>query len=376
MDAPFSALAGAAAKRSDQAVTRAPWLCVLLAGTAAAHASAVLAGDALQWSGFATLRAASHSPAPFDQDPVSAQLQLGLDWTPSSSFLVHVHLLARTDEGDSRRGTAGTPEAYAELNLRPGASRIRLRGGAFFLPTSRENVDALWENPYTVSSSALNTWFGEELRPIGLDATFSRSGALLGATVFRGSETLGALPLAPGWTMHDRWTLLGQKVLSGRGYYASLSSENDGRLGWSARAGWNGARFAMLVTHLDNRSDARPHGDVYNWNTSFDVVSVELDLGDWTMAAEAGWGPTSIDVRGRLITSDLSTAYALVSRRLSRGRVSARLETFSDGKSRKQALTLAGQWTPGRRVGMAVELLATEGTVRALLQVRFSVSGS
>ena len=374
MDARLPSLADAAAERSDPAVTRAPWSCLLL-GTVAAHAPAVLAEDAFQWSGFATARAVSEAAAPFDQDTVSAQLQLGLDWTPSSAFLVHVHLLARTDDGESRRGTAGTPEAYGELNLRPGKNRIRLRGGAFFLPTSRENVDALWENPYTVSSSALNTWFGEELRPIGLDATFSRGGAVLGATVFRGNETLGALPLAPGWTMHDRWTLLGQKVLSGRGYYASLSSEHDGRLGWSARAGWNGTRFSLLMTHLDNRSDALPYGDVYNWSTRFELVSVELGFGDWTVAAEAGWGPTSIDVGLRVITTDLSAAYALVSRRLSRGRVSARLETYSDGDSRKQALTIAGQWTPGQRVGVALELLANEETVRALLQVRYSLGG-
>ena len=350
------------------------WRCLVFAGMAAS-ASAVLADGAFQWSGFATLRAVSQSPAPLDLDPVSAQLQLGLDWTPSSTFLVHVHLLARTDDGESRRGKAGTPEAYAELNLRPGGARLRLRGGAFFLPSSRENVDALWENPYTVSSSALNSWFGEELRPIGLDASYSRSGAVVGATIFRGNETLGALPLAPGWTLHDRWTLLGQKVLSGRGYYASVSSEHDGRLGWSARGGWNGERFSLLLTHLENRSDARPYGDVYNWRTRFDVAGIELALGDWTVAAEAGWGPTSIDVRGRLITSDLRAAYVLVSRRLLRGRLSLRLDSFGDGESRREALTLAGQWTPGGRAGLAAELLATEGTVRALLQVRYSMSG-
>jgi hypothetical protein len=80
-------------------------------------------------------------------------------------------------------------------------------------------------------------------------------------------------------------------------------------------------------------------------------------------------------VGARLVTSDLSAAYALVSRRLSRGRVSARIETYSDGESREQALTLAGQWTPGQRVGVALELLATEETVRALVQVRYSLGG-
>ena len=38
-----------------------------------------------------------------------------------------------------------------------------------FLPTSRENVDPLWQSPYTLTLSSLNTWIGEEVRLAGLD---------------------------------------------------------------------------------------------------------------------------------------------------------------------------------------------------------------
>jgi hypothetical protein len=192
---------------------RVRWVVAAVAASLSS-ASRLDATDALQWSGFALVRGATKASVPLDSDRIQAQVQLGIDWSSSPAFLAHVHLLARTDDGDSQRGYAGTPEAYVEGLLHPGAHRIRLRAGAFFLATSRENVDALWENPYAISSSALNTWFGEELRPIGVDVSWTRGGAIVGATVFRGNDTLGALPLQPGWALGDRWTLLGQKVKS------------------------------------------------------------------------------------------------------------------------------------------------------------------
>src|SRR5438105_3318656 len=109
---------------------------------------AAFSGEPLQWSGFALVRGATTAPVPFDADRVSTQAQAGLDWSPSPTLRTHLHLLARSDEGDSQHGRVGTPEAYLELWLRPADDRIRVRAGAFFLPTSRENVDELWENAY------------------------------------------------------------------------------------------------------------------------------------------------------------------------------------------------------------------------------------
>src|SRR5690348_13707475 len=61
-------------------------------------------GDGLDWSGFAIVRGATQADTPFDGDAAQAQAQVGLDWSPSASFLAHVHLLARTDDGQSQRG--------------------------------------------------------------------------------------------------------------------------------------------------------------------------------------------------------------------------------------------------------------------------------
>src|ERR1051326_8312834 len=160
--------------------------------------SILRAADSFQWSGFADFRGTTAPDGlPLRSDSVSAQAQLGIDWRPSVFFGAHVHLLARTEDDDAKRGHAGVVEAF----LQQKAGRFRFKEGAFFLPTSRENIDELWESPYSITSSALNSWMGEELRPIGVDASYTAHGFLAGATVFRGNDTFGALPASRGWDL-------------------------------------------------------------------------------------------------------------------------------------------------------------------------------
>lgn len=349
-------------------------IALSLLGSTLALSSGARAEDGLQVSGFLSLRGTTKAENPLLADPWSAQVQAGVDWSPSPTFLAHLHLLARTDDGQSRRGHAGTPEAYVEAHLPVGGSRVKIRAGAFFLPTSRENVDALWENPYAISSSALNAWFGEEFRPVGLDASWFRGGATLGATLFRGNDTFGALPLDPGWSLHDRWILLGQEVRTGK-YWTSVSAETDHRLGWAARAGWSSQGLSFLFTHIDNRSDGLRYGDLYNWKTRFEVAGFDYHRADWTLAAETGWGPTELFFRGGSARADLRATYLLVSRRLGAGRATARLDSFSDGTSHKNAVTLAGFWTPVPKLTLGIELSAGGGARRGLGDLRYRFSG-
>lgn len=350
-------------------------IVLALVASSLAFAADVRGDDALQISGFAALRGTTEAENPLDADRVSAQIQAGIDWSPSPRFLAHLHLLARTDDGHSLRGHAGTPEAYVEAHLPAGGSRVKLRAGAFFLPTSRENVDALWENAYAISSSALNSWFGEELRPIGFDAAWLRGGAVIGATVFRGNDTFGALPLAPGWSLHDRWTVLGQRVRTEEDLYASVSAESDHRLGWSARAGWSSQQFSVLFTHIDNRSEGQGVADLDNWQTHFEVVGFDYKRGDWTVAGEAGWGPTEVYFPGGSSVSDLRAGYLLLSRRVRNGRATVRFDEWSDGETDGRALTLAAFWTPAPTVAFGIELTAGGGEHRALGDLRYRFSG-
>lgn len=331
----------------------------------------------LQWSGFALARgAAGDDSVVLPHEALSAQLQVGLEWWASPVFGAHVHLVGRTD-GDGPRGKVGVPEAYVELNLHPRGDRVRLRGGAFFLPTSRENVDELWENPYAISSSALNTWLGEELRPIGVDASYFRGNAFAGATVFRGNETFGALPPVRGWAVDDRWTLLGQWVPVDDEYFTSLSSENDGRPGWSARAGWNSQRLLAQITHIDNRSDGLEYGHLVNWGTRFTIAAVEYTTDDWTFAAEDGWGPTYVipEDAGRF-TSRIEAGYALASRRFGRSRATLRFDSFRVDAARTNGFTAAYFWTGIPRVRLGGEVSRIGDAERVTLEVRYRFAGN
>jgi len=334
----------------------------------------LFAQNTLTWNGFAYARGAAGAEGPFDEDEAAAQIQLGIDWNPTVFFGAHVHLLARTDDRDSKKGTAGVVEAFLESNAFSPVGRFRFRGGAMFLPTSFENIDSLWENPFAISSSALNTWFGEELRPIGIDVTWFQSGVMAGATVFRGNDTLGALPPVRGWRMHDRWTLLGERVPVDDEYYTSVSAETDGRWGWSARGGWTGDRLAFQYTHFDNRSDGQQYGELFNWGTKFDVVGIEWASGDWTIAAESGWGPTFLVVHGNRFTFDIRASYLLVSKRLGDWRATARIDSWDNGSLDDEAITVAGIWAPAGRFSVAAEISTTGDDTRGQLRLRYGFS--
>ena len=340
--------------------------------TAGANAS-----DSLQWNGFVLLRPQTEADGvPLDEDSLSVQLQVGLDWRPSPGFGAHVHLLARNDGDGSRRGRAGVVEAFAEKNVFLGRDRLRLLAGAFFLPTSRENIDSLWETPYTITSSALNSWLGEEFRPVGVDLTYTHrsqgAGAFTGgATVFRGNDTFGALPVDRGWMIHDRWTLLGEHVPTTRtAIYTSVSAETDGRLGWSARAKWNNDRGAVQLTRIDNRADALRYGELYNWATRFNIAGADWSWSDWTVAAEHGWGTTAIQGRRRF-SSEIRASYLLVSRRFSNVRASVRADDYKAGSDDGRALAAAVFWEPHARLRAGIEGITAQGERRLAVEARF-----
>ncbi len=333
--------------------------------------------EGLQWSGFAVLRAATPSDGvPLDDDTLTGQLQVGLDWRPSMSFGGHVHLLARSDSDGSRRGHAGVVEAFLDQNVVRGEHRLRFMQGAFFLPGSRENVDALWESPYTMTSSALNSWLGEELRPIGVDAAYTfRRAWTAGATVFRGNDTFGALPAARGWAMRDHWALLGEHTPVDAEYFTSVSAENDHNLGWSARAKWNSDRATVQLTHIDNRGDALEHGDLFDWYTCFDIAGADFTSGDWTFVAESGWGYTDIIVQGTRYRSDIDASYVLASRRLGNGRASLRAELFRRPDEKTRAITAAYLWSPRGPFRIGIEGILTDDDKRVALELRYHFAG-
>ena len=359
-------------QRSRAAALRLLPLMVLAVTAVPAHAM-----SALQWNGFALLRPQTPASVPLDDDALSAQLQLGLDWRPLPGFGAHLHVLARNEGDESRRGHVGVVEAYVEKNLNVRNDRVRIVGGAFFLPTSRENIDSLWESPYTLTPSALNSWLGEELRPIGVDASYRHRTASAGtftggATAFIGNDTFGEILIGRGWALQDRWTLLGEHVRTRPNGYTSISAETDDRIGWSARGKWNNDHGAIQLTRIDNRSDALRHGELLNWATRFNIVSADYTLGNWTFAGEGGWGTTAIvTARGRF-SSEIAASYLLVSRRVTKSiRATLRADEYKVRDDREHAVTAALLWEPHPHLRAGLEGITAGGEKRVAVELRY-----
>ncbi len=284
-----------------------------------------------------------------DQDDFFAAAQLGFDWTPSQYFDVHVSGAARRDPEEFGGDDFGLVEAYAEGRLIFGFDELQLRAGQFFLPTSRENRDALWASPYSINFSALNTWIGQEVRPIGLDLQYRHTtggGHVItgAATAFRGNDTMGTLLAWRGWSVGNRLSTYDEVVplpplhtletffFRQRDEGTKPFGEDlDGRTGYSGRVRYSiPQRGSVQYTYLDNRGDRLLYGEDYSWETKFHLVGAELgDPDDFIVAAEYMTGETYMGVFDAHVEAGFWTAYALVSEKRGRNRFTARFELFN-----------------------------------------------
>jgi hypothetical protein len=280
------------------------------------------------------------------------EAHLGVDWAPASAFLLRLHGTARTEPDAAAGARAGLTEAFLQFRpeLRPDLA-LRFRAGLQFPPTSRENVDALWQSPYTLTLSAINSWIGEELRPIGLDLALQlgeagRARFELAAMAFGGADTAGALLSWRGWAMGTRLSVVGESLplprlptLDAGGAFGEQRrfetrpiDEIDDRVGWQARARWSKSGVGLVQgAWTDTRGDRALHDGQYAWATRFASLGAEAQLGRFRLIAEALDGETGMGLAtGPHVDLRVRAAYALVSWSSSRDtlRLSARYDRF------------------------------------------------
>lgn len=257
--------------------------------------------------------------------------QLGIDWTPASWLLLHADGVARREQQGFDGSRAGIVQAYADVFN----DHWRLRAGQFWLPTSRENTDPLWTSKYTITYSALNSWIAQEVRPIGADLQWSPGFYVtVGATAFRGNDTMGTLLAARGWTFGNYLAVYNEDMpLPYPATTRPIGADLDHKNGYSERIRLSLPERAMLqVAHIDNRAPVVPYpikGQT-PWLTRFNVVSAEAgSKSPTTVAAEWASGWTAVGYPGGSFTMDFDTAYLLVSHAFGHERLSARVERFS-----------------------------------------------
>lgn len=284
-----------------------------------------------------------------DRDDLQGVAQLGVDWTPSQFFDVHVSGAARRDVEALGGNSAGVVEAYADARAIFGLDEVQIRAGQFFLPTSRENKDPLWASPYTIHFSALNTWIGEEVRPVGVDLqwrhTTGRGHTLTaGATAFRGNDSMGALLGWRGWSVGSRLSTYGEvlplpPLASLQTFFREqrrdgtkpFGTDLDGRTGHSARVRYSlPSRANLQYTFVDNNGERELYRAEYAWKTRFHLVSAEIgDPDTFIVAAESMRGSTGMGFSQGFVQADFDSTYLLISRKYGRNRWSARYDLFN-----------------------------------------------
>ncbi len=319
-------------------------------------ASAFAQSSSLQVHGFLTARAISVAAQPswteggFGRFDVGAKdagdrrtanveiAQAGFDWTPTRWLLVHADGIARREPDGTIGSRGGLVQGFADLFN----EHFRLRAGAFWLPTSRENVDPMWNSRYTITYSALNSWIGQEFRPLGLDFQLSPNFYITaGATAFRGNDTLGTALAARGWTFGNRLTVYNEEIAvpPPDDRTKPIGYDLDHRLGFAERIRVQIPERAMLqFAHIDNRAELESgyHPPNVPWATRFNIISAEAGgTRPTTVAAEWARGSTAVGFPGGSFRMDFDTAYILASRKTGRDRWTTRVERFSTHAHRR-----------------------------------------
>jgi len=292
---------------------------------------------------------------------------------------------------DQQRQTVDITEAFLEYKPVPrSAFGFKARGGAFFPPISQENGGLAWTSPYTITSSAINSWVGEELKTIGVEATpYWRGQDItfeLTAAGHSANDPAGTLLAWRGWSFNDRETgfmdrlqLAQIRIIRPGGMLSAQAPtekpfhEIDGDAGYYAGGSIAHTDYGKLAAlWYDNLADDRAFvKSQWAWRTSFLSVAYKAELpGDIDVLAQYMRGRTTvITIRppvGPIVDTRYWSTYGLVSKVLGRHRVSLRGEyfkttdrdTFPDDNSEHGfGLTAAYVFRPADNQRLTVELL-------------------
>lgn len=269
----------------------------------------------------------------FRQD-ISARLQLNVDAEPSRSW---------------QRGRIDLIEAFVRYNpVLSSRIRLRIRGGIFFPPVSLENIGTAWNTPYTITTSAVNSWIGEEVRIHGAEFTTVLSGGLnevaLSVGAFGNNDPTGTLLAWRGWALHDRQTGLSDRLplapisaiqpggfLSRQAPHAQPFREVDGKPGYYTAASWNRVGGLELTgLYYNNRGrQTEFDGLQYAWKTYFANFGLRFPIGPNVEVLSQVLGGRTAMGFGDMVAAKFYATYLLVSMTKGSNRVSLRYDNFN-----------------------------------------------
>ena len=237
----------------------------------------------------------------------------------TDSFRAQATVIAADSDDDH---AIDLTEGYIEWRPYPQSQwSWRTKLGAFYPPISLENRGVAWQSIYTLSPSAINTWIGEEVRTIGMEAKLTNAGAAtqrpfdigVVAAVYAWNDPMGVLLFQRGWAIHDYEIPVFGEIprpfpRGANDHAVGFAQEIDNRPGYYAgiETRWYG-RHVVRALHYDNRADpAQSNATNGAWLSRFDSLGARIELpsnvtliAQW-MGGDTAVGPSS-DGRGMLI---------------------------------------------------------------------------
>src|SRR6185312_3228678 len=99
---------------------------------------------------------------------------VSLVWKPQFTWSLGATIVGSVQGGE--RTDAGLSQAYLTYRpMRSSTVAFSARAGLMWVPVSLEHEGADWHVKNSITPSAINSWIGEEVRPVAAEGTISTS---------------------------------------------------------------------------------------------------------------------------------------------------------------------------------------------------------
>lgn len=277
--------------------------------------------------------------------------EANLVWTPQLGWAVSGVVVGTVNGGE--RTQAGVSQAYlAYRPMRSEGLAFSARAGLLWPPVSLEHEGLDWHVADSITPSAINSWIGEEVRPVAvegnLDASLGAHRFRATAAVMAANDTTGTLLTFRGWAFNDRKTLAFDRQplpplgADFQGYQApythpliDLHKGFAHRPGYYAKLAWQ-PPIPVRVEFFRYDNNANPEDfnpDIeWGWRTWFNNVGLVADLGSGTqLKGQALEGRTRMGFSqngARWVDNHFRSAFALLTHRFGQIGLAARIEAF------------------------------------------------
>ena len=305
----------------------------------------------------------------------AVQLQLSRIALVKTVDLDEVQLFVQSqyDDGPSDEGSLGIGEAHVSYRHRFDAkNRFKLRAGLLIPPVSLEHPDTAWSTLFTLTPSAINTWIGEEVRPLAFESQWIHD--LRGffptpftLALFSNNDPAGSILAWRGWALHDFQWRTGSNLPTQAIVPAKLAPDDlvvqpfkeiDGRPGvYGGVEVSSPEHWSIGLFHSDSLApeDVFDDENEYTWRTRYTQLSLDYHPA-WAprlqLLSQFMWGNTWMGLdHSPGVNVDFEALYVLLSYRFDhQARLSLRWDEFKtndldsvgdDNDSKGEALTLA-----------------------------------